>query len=123
MIGYEIAIDKGVEIMVNSPVLDERLRFAKNWTAQDMTYAYIDNFDFNEQTIRICTNKDEAYALFDEARRECKSGYFWNNHVCFMKFDVLLLNEVEVTLKDDGEYEIEGVIETLLMHISEQEAK
>lgn len=120
MIGYEIAIDEGVEIEVNRFVLDERLRDAKNWTADDMRAAYLANGEYNDETVNLCPcGESEAHALFDDACRECKSDYYFDGRFERVRFDVAFLYEVELELNGDSNYEVVDVIRTLDMYIQD----
>lgn len=110
-IRYEVMRHEGAEIMVNRFVLDSRLKFPQNWTSQDMEYAYFDNGNFDQKTVGVYSDRDEAFAAFDALCKECKSGYFWNNHVPFVKFDVVSIDAI-----DDDEN-----IETIAFYIAEQE--
>lgn len=124
MTGYEISVDKGVEMSLMSSVAkvthgadDKRLHFARNWSTRDLQLAYYEKCEYNDRTIRICTDKKEAYKLYNEVCNECESGYFWTCGNCYLKFDVARMDMVEVEY-DDGELEIVDFYDTLEEYIA-----
>lgn len=103
MTGYAVCADWGAEIPVSrSARRDKRLKFPQNWTVEDLLDAYgEDRYEDFDVFLGVYDNKEEAEKHFKRVCNECKSGYFWDRGTCFVKFDFLYLQEVEVEWNEE----------------------